>query len=371
VQLPLLTVVRAARFAVALAAGLGAGSDVVFAQETRTVHASMVFQAEGGPLQTTACLQLTERVYPASRWWETSPGEGSAPDRAFKAVFAAIKAKDRAALLKLTEPAQARDTPQFDRQASAFFAQFQSIQLVALPRAYEFDGLVVFFGTFKSEDQTAVVPLVFAREGEERFGFLPSRAKGVTFTLVSEWFTASAGPGRETPAYCDEPAVKRATHRVALRGSSWRPSLLLLTGASLDAPGSLSDVAARVKSTIERMKAALRGPDVSAFFTHMTPEGAGQLKPWLETAPAVETGAYKTAFIGQQPFFVFDESPLVVVYTKTASGQIQVLYFTATADKRLLWTNSAYITVADQVFKQGPLLTAAATAQPFSGLALK
>jgi hypothetical protein len=46
-----------------------------------------------------------------------------------------------------------------------------------------------------------------------------------------------------------------------------------------------------------------------------------------------------------------------------------VLYFTEASDRRLLWTNSAYITVADQVFKQGPLLTAAGSAKPFTGLA--
>jgi hypothetical protein len=103
----------------------------------------------------------------------------------------------------------------------------------------------------------------------------------------------------------------------------------------------------------------------------VTPEGAGRLKPWLETAPASEADAYKTAFIEQEPFFVFDESPLVVVYTRTRPGQIQVLFFTASADKRLLWTNSSYITVADQVFKQGPMLAAAGAARPFSGLLLK
>ncbi len=370
-QPAVLTLARAATLAVALTAGFRAGSPAVLAQEPRLVHASMIFNAEAGPLQTSACLELTERVYPAAKWWETAVGEGAAADRAFKAVIAAIRARDRAALLKLTDPTQARDTAQFDRQANAFFAQFQSIQMVAVPRAYEFDGLVVFFGTFKSEDQTAVVPLVFAHQGADRFGFLPARAKGVTFTLVTEWFTATAGPGRDTPAYCDAPAVRRATHRVALGGSSWRPSLLLLTGAPLDAPGSLAASATRVTSTIERMKAALRGPDVPAFLSHMTPEGAARLKPWLETAPAVETEAYKTAFIGQQPFFVFDESPLVVVYTRTPSGQVQVLYFTASADNRLLWANSAYITVADQVFKQGRLLTAAGSAQPFGELAVK
>jgi hypothetical protein len=68
---------------------------------------------------------------------------------------------------------------------------------------------------------------------------------------------------------------------------------------------------------------------------------------------------------------VFDESPLVVVYTKTRTAQIQALFFTVSADKRLQWTNSSYITVADQVFKQGALLTAAGSPRPFSALALK
>jgi hypothetical protein len=377
VQLPVLTARSLARFSAALAFA-AAGPAAALAQETRPIHAAMVFNAEAGPIRTTACLALTERVYPASKWWETAPGEGSAEDRAFKAVIAAIKRKDRAALLKLTDPAQAKDTAQFERQATSFFQQFEAIQMLAVPRAYLFDGWVVFFGTFKSETQTAVVPLVFAHQAGDTFGFLPARAKGVTYTLVNDWFTTTAGPGHDAPAYCDEPAVKRATHRVALAQGSWRPSALLLTGGPLstarsnnDAPGPVAPRAAQAAAAIDRMKAALKDGNVLAFLAAMTPQGAGQLKPWLETAPAAETAAYKAAFIEQQPFFVFDQGPLVVLYTKTSTGQVKALYFTIASDGRLRWTNSAYVTSADGVFKQGPLPAAAASANPFSALAVK
>ena len=57
------------------------------------------------------------------------------------------------------------------------------------------------------------------------------------------------------------------------------------------------------------------------------------MKQWFATAPRTERDRCKTAFIQQQPFFVFDESPLLVVYTRTRTREIQVLYFTVAADK--------------------------------------
>jgi len=349
----------------------GLGSGVASAQDARTVYAAMTFNAEAGPMRTSACLQLTERAYPATAWWENAAGNASGPDRAFKSVIAAMKQKDRGALLKLTDPTQARDTARFDQQANAFFQQFQSIQLLAVPRAYELDGLVVFFGKFRSRTQTVFVPLVFAHEGEDSFGFLPSRTKTVTFNIVEDWFAPSGSPPADTPAYCSDSEVKRATHRVSLGTSTWRPSSLLLTGAPLDAPGPPSTVAAQVKSAIDQMRAALRKTDVDEFFKYMTPEGGGRLRQWFAATEAKDRDEYKTAFIDQQPFFVFDESPLIVVYTRTRTSGVQVLYFTVTADKRLLWTNSSHITVSDQVFKQGPLFVAAGSPEPFRSVAIK
>ena len=303
-------------------------------------------------------------MYPSTRWWETTAANQPAPDRAFKSVIAAIKQQDRPALLKLTDPTQARDTADFDRQASAFFRQLQAIQLLEVPRAYEFDGLVVYFGKFQSDTQTAFVPLAFAHEGTDVFGFLPSRSKQLTYTLVNEWFVPSFSAPAETPPYCADSDVQRATHRVSLAPSSWRPSSLLLTGAA-------AAVSAQVKATIDQMKGALRATDVGEVFKYLTPKGGDRLRQWFATASQPERDAYKTAFIEQEPFFVLDESPLLVVYTRTARGDVQVLYFTVAADRRLLWTNSSYLTISDTLFKRGPLFAAAGTRPPFSGLLIK
>jgi hypothetical protein len=363
--------VRLLAVALTVMSALGPGAEMASAQDVRAVYAPLAFHAEAGDLRTTACLQLAERVYPTTVWWENAPGPAGGPERAFRSVIAAIKQKDRAALLKLTDPAQARDTARFDRQADAFFEQFQSIQLLAVPRAYEFDGLVAFLGKFQSTRQTAFVPLVLAYEGEDTFGFLPSRTNQATFRLVTDWFAPTGSAPADSPAYCADADVKRATHRVSLVPSHWRPSALLLTGALLDAPGPLATVATQVKATMDRMKAALRAGDINAVVSNMTPEGGSRLKQWFATAPQSERERYTTAFVGQQPFFVFDESPLLIVYARTAPSDVQVLYFTVAPDKRLLWTNSSFLTTSDQVFKQGPLLAAAGSPKPFSGLAIK
>ena len=144
-----------------VAALCGFGAVAASAQDVRTVYAPMPFSLERGILQTSACLQLTERVYPPTRWWEKPPAATGGPDRAFELVIAALKQKKRDALLALTDPTQLRNMPEFDRQAAAFFQQLESIELLAVPRAYELDGLVVYFGQFRSGTQTAFVPLMF------------------------------------------------------------------------------------------------------------------------------------------------------------------------------------------------------------------
>jgi hypothetical protein len=363
--------VRVLIVALTVLTALGPGSGDASAQDVRTVSAPLTFHAEAGDLRTRACLQLVEHVYPETVWWESGSGAAGGPERALASVVAAIKQKDRGALLKLTDPVQARDTARFDRQAEAFFEQFQSIRLLAVPRAYEFDGLVAFMGKFQSPRQTAFVPLVFAHEADNTFGFLPSRTNKASFRIVSDWFSPSASAPADLPPSCADADVKRATHRVSLVPSTWQPSALLLTGAPLDAPGPLAAVATQVKTTIDRMKAALRAADIDAFVRDMTSDGGSRLKQWFTSAPQPERDRYKTAFVEQQPFFVFDESPLLVVYVRTAQRDVQVLYFTAAADGRLLWTNASHLTTSDEVFKQGPLFEAAGSAKPFSGIAIK
>jgi hypothetical protein len=353
-----------------IASAFGAGTDAR-AQESRVVYAAMTFKTEAGPLRTSACLQLTERVYPSLPWWESAEGYATGPDRAFKAVIAAIKKRDRASLLKWTNPDQARDTARFDQQAGAFFQQFESIKLLAVPRAYEFDGLVVYFGTFQSPTQTAVVPLAFAYQGGDSFGFLPSRSDKLTFVLVNDWFIPPTGAPAESPSYCTVAEVKRATHRVPLLAVSWRPSVLLLTGVPLDDAAPATALGTRVRSAIAQMKTALRPAEPSTFYGFLTPEGAGRLRAWFASAAPADRDGYKKAFLEHEPFFMFDQGPLVVVYMKSPAGEIQTMYFTAAGDMGLLWTNSSHITVSDRVFKQGPLFAAASASKPFSSLVIK
>ena len=363
----------------AVAAVLGVGSGVVTAEDARVVYLPMSFSTEARVIRTTACLQVSERVYPQTAWWEDTAGDASGPDRAFKAVIAAIKRKDRAALLKATDPEQGKDTKRFDDQAGAFFQQFEVVELITVPRAYEFDGLAVFFGKLRAKSgRTIFAPFAFAYEGDGSFGFLPSRTRKLTFELVTDWFMPSDGPPpTDNPPYCADADVKRATHRVSFASASgstqgvWRPSYVLLTGAPLDAPGSLARLATQVKSTIDQMKTALRGNQIDDLVKHMTPEGGNRMSTWFASADQTERDRYKAAITEDQPFFVFDESPLVVVYTKSAAGIVHVMYFTFDAANRLVWTNSAYITVADRVFKDGPLFNAASARTPFSSLAIK
>ena len=107
---------------VAAIGSLGLGCNVALAADARVAYLPIAFHAESETIQTTACLQVTERVYPQSAWWESANGNAEAPERAFKAVIAAIKHKDRAALLKLSDPAERADLKEFDKQAAAFFS---------------------------------------------------------------------------------------------------------------------------------------------------------------------------------------------------------------------------------------------------------
>jgi len=359
--------------AVALSLGCGAAA----AGPGHPAYLPMIFHAESQSIRTTACLQVVERAYPQSAWWEDTRSTLDAPERALKAVIAAIKQKDRAALYQQSHPTLGRDPKRFDDQAKAFFQQFEVLELVAMPRAYEFDGLAVFFAKIRFKQQTFFAPFIFASEDDGSFGFLPYRTDTVTYQLVDDWFNSMWGPAATAnPAYCTGEDIKRATHRVSPVPSSgtanWAGprSSLFLVGASLDTPGRLTTLVSRVTATIKDLKSALAGRGIDDFAERLTPEGARRVKEWFATADQTERRRYQAAITEQQPFFLFDASPLVVVYTKSPVV-VQVMYFTFKAGNRLLWTNSSYITVADRVFKRGPLYDAAAPDQPFSSIALK
>jgi hypothetical protein len=75
---------------------LGLGCNVALAADARVAYLPIAFHAESQTVQTTACLKVTERMYPPSAWRENANGNADAPERAFKAVIATIRHKDRA-----------------------------------------------------------------------------------------------------------------------------------------------------------------------------------------------------------------------------------------------------------------------------------
>ncbi len=111
-------------------------------------------------------------------------------------MFAAIKRKDRAALAKLADPTQGEGTKDFDDQSIAFFQQFDALKIVAVPKAYEFDGLLVFFPKLEAGSKSFFAPFVFARQDDGSFGFLPARSKQPGLQIVADWFT----PNLRSPA---------------------------------------------------------------------------------------------------------------------------------------------------------------------------
>src|SRR5262249_23668973 len=124
-------------------------------------------------------------------------------------------------------------------------------------------------------------------------------------------------------------------------------------------------------AALQGMKRALAADNwINTFGVHLTPEGAERLKEWYRTADQRDKEVYKQYIIEQEPFFIFDASPLIIVYTKTPAHLVQVMYFTPSGS-RLVWANATLVTVADKLFKSGPLFSAAMLNKPFRGLEIK
>lgn len=349
---------------------LATGCSTAIAQEFHPVYVPVVFHAEARDIRTSACLQVNEHDYGPQKWWETA-SESNPASRAFREVISAIQKKDRGALLKLTDPDQAKDAKKFDEQADAFFQQFEKLEIVSAPQAFAFDGLAVFFAQFRSQRGSFFAPMVFAREKDGTFGFLPLRTRKATYQIVNDWFRSAWGPGGGKEAvYCPESEISQATHRASLISPEDEKladrSFLLLKGGPIDGANGVAALADRVKAKIGRMSAALTAENIDQFATYMTAEGGGRLKEWFKSASAAERKEYEAAIVGQRPFFLFDLSSVAVVYLKPVAGPVQVMYFTFTNNNDPIWTNSSHVTVADTIFKTGHLYKSAQAEKPFS-----
>lgn len=363
--------------ALALTAALWGGYASAAPQEARQVYIPVLFDAESTRIPTSACIAGIERSYAQPQWWIAANVAADAPESALRAVIAAMKSRDREALLRLSDPASTADRERFERQAAAYFSQMQTVQIESVPLAYDLGGLVQFYLRFQLQGKAPFAPLAFARMAKGTVGFLPVRADQVALRLLDNWFTSQWGPSSGTrPTYCTDDKVKRATHRVALgpaQGAAVaerRGAILLLTGGSFDAPGPVAEAAKQAKSAIAEIQAYAKDANVKGIADRMTAQGAASLQQWYGTAAIADRERYFASLRGLKPLFLFDASPLIVVYVHTGEG-IQVLYFTAGAKPgELHWTNSSFLSIVDEIFKKGPLFSAATAERLFQDLAI-
>jgi hypothetical protein len=132
----------------------------------------------------------------------------------------------------------------------------------------------------------------------------------------------------------------------------------------------LGDLSVQVKAVLDEMKAALSRGATDEFVRHLDAEGAKRTKQWYDSASVSDREIYKRRLADQRPFFLIDASPLVILYAKMPDNSLQVMYFISSHNE-LLWTNSSHITIADKVFKAGPLAKSALLEKPFSEFAVK
>jgi hypothetical protein len=321
-------------------------------------------------VQTKVCLQVTEKRYPETQTWQGFGRSAQGAEEAMDQVQLVFKRHDKEALRQLSDPILGRDPKQFDDQAKAYFDQMETGAITTISREYEFSGFVVFLARLHWMDKTFSSPFIFHQEENGAFGFLPYRTNDLTFQLLLDWLNAPWGPSNQAePAYCSEATITDSNYRVPTSTSTASPvPFLLLNGA----PATQStDLVARTNATLQGMKKALAADDwIDSFVPFISPEGAKRLKEWYRTASEQDKIDYKQYIMEQDPFFVFNASPLVVVYTKTPANMVQIMYFMPSGGN-LVWTNSTRVTVADKLFKSAELFKAAMLPKPFSNLEIQ
>jgi len=162
-------------------------------------YVPVTFNAEGTGIRTTACLEVTNVSSRKRPGGKTPPSAPTRPNKRSSRI-AAIRRKDSAALAKLADPTQGEGTKDFDDQSVAFFQQFDALKMVAVPRAYAFDGLLVFFPKLEAGSQSFFAPLVFARRKMDRFVSCRHGQKQPGLQILADWFNPNLDRGGQRAA---------------------------------------------------------------------------------------------------------------------------------------------------------------------------
>jgi hypothetical protein len=353
---------------VAKAVLLLASGGLLAAATAKLVHIPLTFHAESKPIVTTTCLGVLERAYPANQTgeWTTFGPQSDAAERTLESTIAAFRAKSKEVLARLTD-GPSLPASEFDKQAAIFFSQFDRLQLLDIPRAYELEDFVVFFGIFRLNAKVTPATLIVRTSPQPRF--LLKRSQAASIELVTDWFGREwIGNGSSNLQYCSATALAGLTQRLPLPQVRTRAPEIHFRGV----PGSASaQTAMEAKAALNGITKAVSATNVKLLLPFMAPEGARRLSEWYETASNDEKAVYLNSLAGLEPIALVDAGALQVIYVQKDKNPVQVMYFVKDAGGSFRWTNSSHVTVSDLIYKNKVMLDSATNKVPFESLRIK
>ena len=322
---------------------LEASVDIKAANKMRPVHIALNFDTEQTRLKTSACLEILE--YPKGM------RRSNYTDRVLNFI-ATAKSTETQKLIKLIKPSPSCN---YKDQAKAIIDQFSYLELLKIEHIFALKNTAAVILRLKKDDEQVLAPLFFDTN-KNNFLYLPCLSEDINRVLLRDLFQ-----GKEVH-YCRQKLVQNATHKFPLsaqQNTKESDIYLLIEGHAIKPQKRLASPWKSIEKVMSNLSKATRSPaDIPLLSTCMTPVGAAQLTNWWPTATAQEQSYYINQLRAQKAFFLFNADPLFILYTRS-DNQIQTMYFT-THESQTLWTNSAHMTTADKIFKQGVFMSSAA-----------
>ncbi len=343
-------------------------SSPIYAQEEKRVEIPLTYSEGAMAVETSACLSIQEKTYAPelSDWKNFKNMTQAGPEKALIETVTAMQRKDGSRLKELSHPEFGRDPKQFEEQASAYFSQLEAFQVNKVSSYSKFDNLVVFFVRLTSNDKAGFADFPFMYDEHGNFGFLPYKSKSLALDLTRDWFQSDWGPAKsKSPSYCGPSLLNKVTHEVALEEANHSDSAakLLLVGNKLDNNGRYAELCKQITN----MQEALSHNRLDEFFDGFTEHGKKRNREWFvgETDERLRT-QYIENFVAQAPFYVFDADPIFVVYTRTKSSTVKVLYFVQQGEHQFKLAGESVGSSFDRIFKSKSFIKAASEEQPFN-----
>lgn len=143
----------------------------------------MVFSQEGTKIKTSACLQIEEKLYATEHSnWENFKTLKDDPEKTLTKTITAIQKKDDQSFKELSHPEFiAKD---FETQKSAYFKQFEQIQISGIKGYLKFDNLINFIVQLKFKDKVFFSDFLFISDENENLGFIQDKKGSLNLQLA-------------------------------------------------------------------------------------------------------------------------------------------------------------------------------------------